>query len=718
MNPRLLLIVIAAETDIVLVRKRTRRLAELVGFEAQDQARITTAVSEIARNAFEYAGGGQVEFSLTTGKPPQRFLVTVRDKGPGIANLPAILAGVHKSATGMGIGLLGAQRLMDEFHVETKPGAGTTVRLGKDLPRRAPLVTTAGLKAIAGALATDGPPDAMEEIRQQNQQILLQMDQLKARQEDLERLNQELQDTNRGVVALYAELDERADHLRRADELKSKFLSHMSHEFRTPLNSILALSRLLQDRSDGDLTGEQETQVRFIRRAAQNLTELVDDLLDLAKVEAGKTVVVATEFTVASMFGALRGMLRPLLVGDAVALLFEDAADLPPLDTDEGKVSQILRNFISNALKFTERGEVRVWATADAEADTISFHVRDTGIGIARSDIELIFQEFGQVAHSLQARVKGTGLGLPLSRKLAELLGGKITVESTPGEGSTFSVTLPRLYPLVAEPEETAEEPWSLEPGKVPMLVVEDDPADAFALRRILTDTSYQAIWTRSVRQAQQILEQAHPAVILLDVVLAGDESWRLLLQIRQQDAFADIPLVVMSSTGEARKALHLGADDYIAKPLDGEALIELLDRLTGRRTITKILLVDDEEVTRYLVRQLLPRGRYNLEVAGNGQEGLERLQQDRPDVILLDVNMPRMNGYQFLEHVHDDANMGDARIANIPVIVLTSAILNAEERSLLYRASRILSKSDLSAGTLIDAIEGVLHRADQMLTE
>ena len=232
-------------------------------------------------------------------------------------------------------------------------------------------------------LAADGPADAMAEISRQNQQILLQLEELRARQEDLQRLNQELQDTNRGVVALYAELDERADHLRRADELKSKFLSHMSHEFRTPLNSILALSRLLLARSDGELTAEQETQVRFIRKAAENLTELVDDLLDLAKVEAGKTVVVPSPFTAASLFGALRGMLRPLLVGDAVALVFDDPPDVPPLDTDEGKVSQILRNFISNAIKFTEQGEVRVWATADRQADTVSFHVRDTGIGIA-----------------------------------------------------------------------------------------------------------------------------------------------------------------------------------------------------------------------------------------------------------------------------------------------------------------------------------------------
>jgi signal transduction histidine kinase/CheY-like chemotaxis protein len=718
MNGRLLLIAIATETDIVLVRKRTRRLAELIGFDAQDQTRITTAVSELARNAFEYAGGGQVEFALASGKTPQTFVISVRDRGPGIANLPAILAGLHKSATGMGLGLLGARRLLDEFDVDTQVGRGTSVQVGKYLPPRAPLITTSRLKAITETLATDGSPDAMAEIRQQNQQILVQMDELKERQQDLVRLNQELQDTNRGVVALYAELDERADHLRRADELKSRFLSHMSHEFRTPLNSILALSRLLLDHSDGELTGEQETQVRFIRRAAQNLTELVDDLLDLAKVEAGKIVVVPSKFTVAALFGTLRGMLRPLLVGDTVTLLFEDSADLPPLDTDEGKVSQILRNFISNALKFTERGEVHVWATVDAAADTISFHVRDTGIGIARADIELIFQDFGQVVHRLQSRVKGTGLGLPLSKKLAELLGGQITVKSTPGEGSTFTVTLPRAYPQVVQQADDAEEPWSLEPGKTPLLVVEDDPADAFALKRILADTSYQPLWTRSVRQAQQILTQAHPAVILLDLVLAGEESWGLLLQLRQEQACADIPLVVISSSGEERKAIHLGADEYIAKPVDSEMLIGLLDRLTGRRTTTRVLLVDDEEVTRYLVRQLLPRGRYTLSVACNGQEGLQRLNDEHPDVVLLDVNMPEVNGYQFLERLHDDANRSDISITNIPAIILTSAILTPNERSLLYRASTIMSKSDLSAGALIDAIEDALNRAGSVVVE
>jgi signal transduction histidine kinase/CheY-like chemotaxis protein len=711
MNTRLLLVVIGAETDIVLVRKRTRRLAELIGFEGQDQTRITTAVSEIARNAYEYARGGQIEFRLHGNTAPQSFVIIVSDRGPGIADLSAVLNGSHKSATGMGIGLLGAQRLMDELTVETRPGAGTTVRLMKQLPPRAPLITPSSLKRITGVLAADGPADAMEEIRQQNQQILLQMEQLRARQEDLERLNQELQDTNRGVVALYAELDERADHLRRADELKSKFLSHMSHEFRTPLNSILALSRLLLSRSDGDLTPEQETQVRFVRRAAENLTELVDDLLDLAKVEAGKTTVAPSRFTAGELFGALRGMLRPLLVGDAVTLVFDEPVDLPSLETDEGKVSQILRNFISNAIKFTERGEVRVRAAADAETDTVTFSVRDTGIGIAPGDLDLIFQEFGQVSSPLQTRVKGTGLGLPLAKKLAELLGGRIAVQSVPGQGSTFSVTLPRAY-YAGEETVGIDEDWILEQGKVPLMVVEDDPADAFALERMLAGSVYQPLRVHNVRQAQRLLEQVTPAAIMLDVMLLGEESWRLLLQLRNDEARADIPLLVMSSAGEERKAAHLGADEYLAKPIDGAVLLGLLDRLTGRQSITNVLLVDDEEITRYLVRQLLPRSRYSLFAVDNGSAGLARLEEQPPDIVLLDINMPGMNGFEFLARMNNNPSF-----ARIPAIVLTSAILQPHERSRLQRATMVMSKSNLSSATLIDAIQGVLHQTEPLLT-
>jgi len=625
MNARLLLVALEREPDIVLVRKRTRRVAELLGFDRQDQTRITTAVSELARNAFEYAGGGRAEFRVRDDAAAHVFEIVISDKGPGIADVDAVLSGSQPSEKGMGVGLRGAQRLMDAFHVESRPGLGTTVRVAKSLPARAPTISRAALTRLGQALAADEPADPVEEIRRQNQEMLAQLQELQDRQEALTQLNQELQDTNRGVVALYAELDERADHLRRADELKSKFLSNMSHEFRTPLNSVLALSRLLLARTDGDLTPEQEKQVQFIRKSAESLTELVNDLLDLAKVEAGKTVVTPVDFSAEDLFGALRGMLRPLLVGDAVALIFEDAADVPALYTDEGKVSQILRNFLSNAIKFTENGEVRVWGTADPDADTVTFHVRDTGIGIAEEDLGVIFEEFGQVAHPMQSRVKGTGLGLPLSKRLAELLGGAINVQSALGQGSVFSLTVPRIFHAV-EVVETAEEEWAVDPTRVPVLVVDDDLADSFAVQRLLSGTRYQPIVARTVAAARRALERTQPAAVLLDVVLAGDESWRLILGLRQGETTGNIPIVVTSSTGEERKALHLGADAYLRKPIDRERLLDILDRHTGNRSMTRVLLVDDEEVTRYLVRQLLPRGIYDVREAKTGTEGWARL--------------------------------------------------------------------------------------------
>jgi len=701
MNIRILKVAIVTELDVVDARKRALRLARLLGFDNQDQVRIATAVSEIARNAFEYGRGGQAEFRIVGARQPQSLEVTVTDKGPGIADLDDILAGARISPTGMGLGLTGSQRLMDEFAIETKPGAGTTVRLSKRLPARAPLVTAEVVKRVTDTLAADAPADAMDEIRAQNRLILSQLDELRDRHEELRLLNQELQDTNRGVVALYAELDERADHLRRADELKSKFLSHMSHEFRTPLNSILALSSLLLRRTDGDLGEEQEKQVRFIRGAAENLTELVDDLLDLAKVEAGKIVISPSNFTVESMFGALRGMLRPLLPGNDVALIFDDASLVPELCSDEAKVSQILRNFISNALKFTERGEVRVSAVSDPLTDRVTFTVSDTGIGISRENIDLIFQEFAQVPNSLQNKVKGTGLGLPLAKKLAELLGGAISVDSAPGQGSTFSVTIPRAFER-AEESPWEEVDWTFEEGKVPILVVEDNPVDVLLLRRMLAGSRYQMLHAGSTAAARAGLERLRPAAILLDIVLPERESWGLMLELRRSDKYADIPLLVVSATGEARKALHFGADEYLEKPVRKDVLLSLLDRLTGR-SVVDVLMIDDEEVSRYLVRQLLPRSHYALREARDAHEGLRQMRMTAPDVVLLDLNMPGMSGYELLARIRADEAFDD-----VPAIVVTSAVLEPEVRRRLSGAAAILAKSELSADLLADAIDGV----------
>src|SRR5215831_7267496 len=444
--PTLHRVAIRYERDVVLARQRARQIASLVGFDTQDQTRIATAVSEVARNAFEYARGGDVEFRLEGVTAPQPLVIEIKDRGPGIRDLAAVLEGRYRSRTGMGVGIVGARRLMDRFEITCPPGGGTTVVLTRMLPRKAGMFGREAIARLGADLARQAPSDPFDEIQRQNQELLSALDELERRQEELGALNRELEDTNRGVVALYAELDEKADHLRRADELKSRFLSNMTHEFRTPVNSIQALARILLDRTDGDLSPEQERQVTFISRAANSLSELVNDLLDLAKIEAGKIVIRPIHFDVGHLFGALRGMLKPLLVNESVALVFEDPQDIPPLYTDEAKVSQILRNFLSNALKFTVRGEVRVTARMVPGQNAIAISVADTGGGIAPEDHERVFQEFTQIESPLQRRVQGTGLGLPLCRKLAELLGGWVGVESELGVGSTFTAVIPVLY--------------------------------------------------------------------------------------------------------------------------------------------------------------------------------------------------------------------------------------------------------------------------------
>jgi len=261
-------------------------------------------------------------------------------------------------------------------------------------------------------------------------------------QSEANALREELDETNQGVLALYAELDTQAEQLRQASDLKSRFLSYMSHEFRTPLGSILSIASLLSDELDGPLSPEQHKQVAFVSTAARELSDMVDDLLDLAKIEAGRITISPAWFDMFDLFAALRGMFRPIVDASAVDLIFEEPAGLPKMYTDDKKLAQILRNFISNSLKFTTRGEIRVSTRLEGD-DRVRFAVTDTGIGIAAELHGALFEDFSQVDSPLQKRLRGTGLGLSLCKRFAELLGGEVGVESTPGVGSTFFVIIP-----------------------------------------------------------------------------------------------------------------------------------------------------------------------------------------------------------------------------------------------------------------------------------
>ena len=543
---RLLTVHVSRDEDVVTARQRARQVADALGFDRQDQTRIATVVSELARNVARYAGKGTVEFALDVDDDSS-LIVTVSDRGPGIPHLQSVLDGTYRSATGMGQGLLGVRRIVDDFVVESTAGAGTTVRIRKTIPRRRLRTATQDIARIGDTLAREGPRPLADEFEAQNHELIGALEELRQRQEDLARLNAELQDTNRGVVALYAELEEKAESLRRADEMKSRFLSNMTHEFQTPLNSVLALTRLLLERADGDLTSEQEKQVTFIRQATEDLSELVHDLLDLAKVEAGKATIRATEFTVQDLFGALRGLMRPVQVNDAVDLIFETAEQLPPLQTDEGKVSQIVRNYISNALKFTERGEVRVSAALDGYGYVI-FRVKDTGIGISAADQERLFMEFGQVPNRLQAKVRGTGLGLSLSKRLAELLGGKVGVESALGEGSTFWLKVPMALPGLEPLEAAAPVRQAPSAGAPTALVIDDEQTARYLLRRCLTTIGCRVTEAAGGIEGLARAEREQPSVIFLDLNMPDMHGSEVLARLKRNPATSDIPVIIATS--------------------------------------------------------------------------------------------------------------------------------------------------------------------------
>ncbi len=694
------------EHDVVLARQRARRISELLGFDELDQTRISTAVSEMARNAIQYAGEGRVQFSVSS-QEPWMLLVRVTDHGPGIARIDSILDGSYHSSTGMGLGILGARRLMDLFEVKSAPGSGTDLLIGKQFPKKGPAPSPGLLAKVTDELARQRPTDPLEEVQQQNQELLRTLEELRQERERLAQTNRELEETNRGVVALYAELDERADALQRANEVKTRFLSNMTHEFRTPLNSIMSLTRILIQRLDGELTSEQEKQVRFIQRSAENLSELVNDLLDLAKVEAGKILIRPVEFRVEDLFAALRGMLRPLLAqNSAVDLIFEQPVGLAAMKTDESKVSQILRNFISNALKYTERGEIRVSAHGGSGA-TVIFEVADTGIGIAEDDHEHIFQEYGQVEHPLQRLVLGTGLGLPLSRKLAGLLGGSVGVRSQPGVGSTFFASIPAEFTGPTELAFVPELTHVLDPMRMPLLVVEDNRESLFVYEKYLKGSGYQVLPARTLHDAREWLRQVRPVAIVLDILLEAENAWGFLAELRGDASYRDVPILVVTMVENEQRALALGANAFHSKPIDREWLLHHLERLVSKGATEKVLLIDDDEASRYILRGLLAQGRFDVLEATNAREGLLLAREGGPKAIFLDLVMQGMDGFAVL-----DSLKSDERTRGIPVIIHTSKRLTERDRARLHAAAAIVSKESDSREAQMAAVQSALIEA------
>ncbi|HEY1064563.1 MAG TPA: ATP-binding protein, partial [Pirellulales bacterium] len=491
---------LAYEQDLVLARQQARHVARLLGFDQQDQVRIATAASEAAREGLNSGSSSQFEFAVAEAEPPtlRLRLIVIDSRRRDLPTSPGIVA---------------ARRVMDDFEVEAD-AADVKLVLAKELPPGVDWMSR--LDRNVEELAKAGPRDVYQEFQSQNQELLQTLTDLRKNQNELAQVNRELEETNRGVVALYAELEEKADSLRRAAEEKSRFYSSMSHEFRTPITSILRLARMLLDRLDGDLTPHQEKQVGLIHKSAHNLLEWVNDLLDLAKADAGRLEVRTSAFRISDVLAGLRGMMRPLLNSSDVALVIDDVelGAIPELFTDEGKLTQVLRNLIANAIKFTERGEVRVAARIPAESpDLLELMVADTGVGIAPEDQGRVFEEFVQIDNAVQSRSKGTGLGLALCRRFVELLGGDIRVQSEVGRGSTFTVVIPQRLVSALPPAASAA-------LYERVLVIDDGAATRQALMQAISGLATQALEADCGTRGLELVRSQQPSLVFLDLNL------------------------------------------------------------------------------------------------------------------------------------------------------------------------------------------------------
>jgi signal transduction histidine kinase len=435
------------EQDIFIVRQLCREVARAVGLENQDQTRLATALSEVARLVVSAGPDAEVAFTVTLGRVPT---LQVKMEHP-----------VRGVADRLAPQLEQVGRLVDTMEVGDV-GAGTVVRMSRRLPPGAAPLTPDRMDDIRARLESHVPGTPFDELAVQNQQLIAALDEVRAQRDDLARLNgeleetnrgvmalyhqlsDELEETNRGVVALYAELDEKSVQLRAASEAKTRFLANVSHELRAPVTAIIGLARLLADEASDKLSADQSRQVELIRGSATDLLSLVNDLLDLAKAEAGRLEPNLTEVDLRAVFGQLRGTLRPLATRPEVDFVVDEPT-VPTLVTDEVLLAQVLRNLLTNALKFTAEGSVRL-TVCRVDGD-VEFTVTDTGSGIPLELHERIFEEFYQVPGSTALSGKGTGLGLPYARRLVGILGGAMRVDSEPGRGSTFTVSLPSGSP-------------------------------------------------------------------------------------------------------------------------------------------------------------------------------------------------------------------------------------------------------------------------------
>jgi PAS domain S-box-containing protein len=506
---------------------------------------------------------------------------------------------------------------------------------------------------------------------------------------DHKRVAVALQESERGCRVLSLELEQRNQELQRATQMKSQFLANMSHELRTPLNAIMGFSELLELRIPGPLTEKQEHYVRHIRQGGKHLLQLVNDILDLSKIEAGKVQLRLEDFAPADVLPEVLSIIRPLAMekGVKVVPLLQGA---PPIRADRVRFKQVLYNLLSNAVKFTSKGG-QVSVGMETQGSFLAISVRDTGVGIGKEDQAVIFEEFRQAGLPTSGATEGTGLGLAISRRIVEQHGGCIRVESEPGKGScfTFTMSLAEAEPVaVVAPATPARAPRPAGGGSWPLvLVVDDDPATCDLLADWVELQGYRVAKAHSGKEALQKARLLQPAVITLDILMPEGSGLGVLFTLRNTPETAKIPVVVVSVVDQVELGLAVGAADYLQKPVDRSRLLQMVEEHVGcPEQHPTVLVVDNDPEVLLFVSDILEAQGYTVHVAASGREALHILDSTNVHGILLDLVMPGMDGFEVLRLLKERPAMRD-----VPVFVLTAKDLSEREMEELRRESHAL---------------------------